>query len=94
MPKIRNFLFIFKIHYLLINFSEKIVGGNPTNITDVPYLVSFEQNEIFQCKYNEFKSSEIFSSLVLKMFYSGAHVCGGSIVSKNAIVTAAHCLTV
>jgi len=44
----------------------RIVGGQPVNIEDYPYQVSFE--------------------------YYGSHRCGGSIISPDWVVTAAHCV--
>ncbi|RZC39116.1 trypsin-7, partial [Asbolus verrucosus] len=45
--------------------TERIVGGKPISIEEVPFQVSIEWNNV--------------------------HKCGGSIISKNKVVTAAHC---
>ncbi|XP_059611877.1 trypsin-7-like [Phlebotomus argentipes] len=45
--------------------SNRIVGGQPVNIEEIPYQVSLN--------------------------YYGFHLCGGSILNENFILTAAHC---
>lgn len=49
----------------------RIVGGNPGEIKEIPYLVSVLYDEVL---IGDFR-----------------HICGGTIISINAILTAANC---